>query len=50
MNTPDPTKWTLNSRFAAFRSILVHLVMFRYYTELGAKWVELVQLMHKFVP
>jgi len=24
--------------------------MFRYYTELGAKWVELVQLMEKFVP
>ena len=24
--------------------------MFRYYTELGAKWVELVQLMKKFVP
>ena len=24
--------------------------MFRYYTELGAQWVELVQLMYKFVP
>ena len=24
--------------------------MFRYYTELGAQWVELVQLMDKFVP
>jgi len=24
--------------------------MFRYYTKLGAKLVELVQLMHKFVP
>ena len=24
--------------------------MFRYYTELGAKWIELVQLMEKFVP
>ena len=23
--------------------------MFRYYTELGAQWVELVQLMDKFV-
>ena len=23
--------------------------MFRYYTELGAKWIELVQLMDKFV-
>ena len=50
MNTPDPTKWTLNSRFAAFSCISVHLAMFRYYTELGAKWVELVQSMHKFVP
>jgi len=28
----------------------VHLAMFRYYTKLGAKWVELVQLMQKFVP
>jgi len=26
------------------------LAMFCYYTKLGAKWVELVQLMHKFVP
>ena len=34
----------------AFRSVSVHLAMFRYYTELGAKWVELVQLMQKFVP
>jgi len=41
MNTPDPTKWTLNSRFAAFSCISVHLAMFRYYTELGAKWVDL---------
>jgi hypothetical protein len=24
--------------------------MFNYYTKLGAKWVELVQLMDKFVP
>ena len=24
--------------------------MFRYYTELGIKWIELVQLMDKFVP
>ena len=46
----DPPNWTLNSCFGAFRSILVHLAMFRYYTKLCAKWVELVQLMHKFVP
>ena len=24
--------------------------MFRYHSELGAKWVELLQLMDKFVP
>jgi hypothetical protein len=28
----------------------VYLSMFRYYTKLGAKRVELVQSMHKFVP
>jgi hypothetical protein len=28
----------------------VHFSMFRYYMKLGAKWVELVQFMHKFVP
>jgi len=28
----------------------VHLAMFRYYTILGAKHFELVQLMQKFVP
>ena len=44
-NTLEP-----NSCSGAFRSVLVHLAMFRYYTELGAKWVELVQLMLKFVP
>ena len=32
------------------RSVWVHLAMFRYYTKLGAKQVELVQLMQKFVP
>jgi len=50
MNTPDSTKWPLNSSFDALRSISVHLAMFWYYTELSAKWVGLVQLMHKFVP
>src|SRR6185437_332191 len=39
-----------NSCSGAFRSVSVHLAMSRYYTELGAKWVELVQLMIKFVP
>jgi len=28
----------------------VYLAIFCYYTKLSAKWVELVQLMHKFVP
>ena len=49
-NPPDPPHWTLNSCIGAFRSVSVHLAMFCYYTELGAKWVELVQLMKKFVP
>ena len=39
-----------NSCSGAFRSVWVHLSMFRYYMKLGAKRVELVQLMHKFVP
>ena len=42
-NTLEP-----NSCSGAFRSVLVHLAIFRYYTELGAKLVEL--LMKKFVP
>ena len=50
MNAPNPANWTLNSCFGVFRSVLVHLTMFNYYTKLGAKWVELVQLMDKFVP
>jgi len=31
-------------------SVWVHLAILRYYKKLGAKRVELVQLMHKFVP
>ena len=42
--------WTLNSCFRVFHSVSVHLAMFNYYTKLGAKWVELLQLMKKFVP
>src|SRR6185437_11950113 len=49
-NAPDPPHWTLNSCFCGFRSVWVHLSMFRHYTKLGAKRVELVQSMHKFVP
>ena len=41
---------TWNSCFVAFRNVWVHLGPFRYGTKLGVKWVELVQLMLKFVP
>ena len=50
MNGPDPPYWTINTCFRVSRSVWVHLGMFHYYTKLGAKRVELVQLMHKFVP
>ena len=50
MYGPDPPHWTINSCFGASRSVWVYLAIFRYYTKLGAKRVELVQLMHKFVP
>ena len=43
MNAPDPPHWTLNSRFAAFRTIWVHLGLFGCLKKLGAKWAELVQ-------
>ena len=49
-NAPDPHHWTLNACFGVSHSIWVHLEMFRYYTKLGEKRVELVQLMQKFVP
>ena len=47
---PDPHHRTLISCFNVFRNIWVHLSMFCYYMKLGAKRVELVQLVHKFVP
>ena len=47
INTPH---WTLNSYFGASHRVWVHLTMFHYYTKLVPKRVELVQLMHKFVP
>jgi len=47
MNAPDPPHWTLNSSFAAFRTIWEHLGPFGCLTKLGAKRAELVQ---KFVP
>ena len=46
-NTPDPLHWTLNSCFAAFRTVWVHLRPFGCLTKLGAKRFELLQ---KFVP
>src|SRR6185436_15075834 len=46
-NAPDPTHWTLNCRFGAFRTIWVHSGSFGWLTKLGAKRDELVQ---KFVP
>src|SRR6185369_13944463 len=47
MKAPDPTHWTLNSRFGVFRTIWVHLRIFGCHTTLNAKRVKLVQ---KFVP
>ena len=42
----DTPHWTLNSHFAVFRTIWVHLVPFGCLTKLGAKRAEQVQ---KFV-
>ena len=36
--------------FSAFHSVWVHLGPFHYCMKLGAKWVEVVQLIQKFVP
>ena len=36
--------------FGAFHSVWVHLGPFRYCMKLGAKWVEVVQLIQKFMP
>ena len=49
-NAPDPPHWTLNFSFHAICTILVLLGLFGCLTKLGAKWVEMGQLMHKFVP
>ena len=46
-NTPDPLRWTLNSCFAAFRMVWVHLRLFGCLTKLGAKHFKLVR---NFVP
>ena len=47
---PHPQYWTLNSCFAAFLFVWVHLGLFRYCTKLGSIRAKLVQLMQKFVP
>ena len=44
---PDPLHWTLNSCFAAFRTVLVHLRPFGCLAKLQAKRSELLQ---KFMP
>ena len=49
-NAPDPPHWTLKLCFGAFHIVWVHWKMFHYYTKLGVKRVEMVQLMLKFVP
>src|SRR6185295_16091582 len=36
--------------FGAFHCVWVHLGPFRYCMKLGAKWVEVVQLIQKFMP
>ena len=48
-NLPDPHHLIVNSCFGAFHSVWVDLGSFRYCTKLGAKWVQLVQLMQKFM-
>src|SRR6185437_2832832 len=49
-NAPKPSHWTQNTCFGAFHSIWGHLGSFRNCMKLGAKRVELVQLMQNFVP
>ena len=46
-NAPDPTHWTLNCRFGAFRTIWVHSGLFGCLMKHGAKRGELVQ---RFMP
>ena len=49
-NAPNPPDWTPNYCFGAFRRISVHLGSFRKCMKVGAKHIELVQLIQKFVP
>ena len=46
----DQSHWTLTSCFGVSRSVWVHFGLFHYCAELGAKRIELVQLVQKFVP
>ena len=50
MNAADPHHSTLNSYIDAFRTVWLHLRPFCYDTILYAKWVEILQLMQKYVP
>ena len=47
MNATDTSHWTLNSHFAVFRTIWVHLGPLGCLTKLGEKRAEIMQ---KFVP
>ena len=47
---PDPPHWTQNSCFGVFHNVWMHLRSFRNCMKLGAKWIELVQLLQKFMP
>ena len=49
-DAPDSHHWTQNSCFGTFHRVWVHLGSFLNCMKLGAKWGELVQLIHKFVP
>jgi hypothetical protein len=49
-SAPDRLHWILNSSFGVFHSVWKHLESFFYCRKLGAKRVELVQLIQKFVP
>ena len=49
-NAPGPPHWTLNSCFGVLHGVWVHLGSFRNCMKLSAKWVELVQLLQKFIP
>jgi len=47
-NAPDPLHWTPNCCIAAFSSVCLHFLLFRYCTKHGAKRADLVLLMQSF--